>query len=155
MSDILANQCQTLAHGTVAITTTGVPTYTGATLTASYVYSGMIPLQDNGTIEVDAAYTAGQVSGTIKCDIIVDISPDSFDVPTASSKWINVGTISNTSGTLTFTQSTLKIVSGASEVTNQWILNTQGKKFRIGIKEEGSPSPFGTVIVWATQKLFQ
>lgn len=123
----------------------------GATiLTGSFVYSSQVAIDayNHHTLLIEYANTT---DSTNALEVVVQVSYDEIGTAAASSDWINIGTMSNSSGTLTFTASTLSMASGAANTYAQWDLGddlTLAKKIRVGVRETNTPATFGFATIW-------
>ena len=118
------------------------------TLTGSIQYSSQIPIanRDQHTLLID--YNP-DTNSTNALEVNVQVSFDELDTAAGSSTWIDYGTLSDSSGTLTFTAYTLSESSaGTSSQTLHWDFSIQAKKMRIGATETNSPGDFGNVTIW-------
>jgi hypothetical protein len=82
----------------------------------------------------------------------MEISPDPVETADASSTWIRVGTIGNSSGTMTFTPSLWKILSTATVLQTEDTVTCQGRKVRVQVQDEGTPAVHGTLTVYLYTK---
>src|SRR5688500_3916284 len=104
-------------------------------LTGSFVYSAQVPLDDD-KVELHVLYDPDEAA-TAKMHTIIEVSHDGLDTTAANSTWFQVGEISSSSGTLTYTARELQqLTTGAgTKKFAIWIESVQGIKFRVGIKE--------------------
>lgn len=117
-------------------------------LTASLVYSDPVPVSSNTQHSLLVEYDP-DTDSTNALEVVVQISYDEVTTAAASSDWINVGTLANSTGTLTFTASTLSMPSGAAATYAHWdITNTLAKKMRVGVKETNAPGDYGNATIW-------
>lgn len=117
-------------------------------LTGSYQYSSQISCKGFDQHELLIKYDP-DTDSTNALNLIVEVSYTEYDTAAASSVWIQLGTLTDTSGTLTFTPYVLS--EDSSSVTSEylhWSFNVQCKKLRIGVKETNTPADFGNVTVW-------
>lgn len=116
-------------------------------LTAATVYNTGVAINSTDQHSLLIEYDP-DTDSTNALEVIVEVSFDDLNTADASSKWVQLGLVTWSSGTGTFTASTLSMASGAAATYAHWDFETQGKKIRVGVKETLTPGDYGNATIW-------